>query len=389
MKSVENYNFPGLTIIPADELLKYKIPKYLFGDYKQNVNYTYGNIINTKWITIHNCGYNIPPEVQPRVFDIFMSISIQQKEIKRTLELFRYYLNDMEMYIKKFMSVDIQNTYRALLFGILAPELTVIELEAIVRFSIILKVSVVFNRFFAQHTLLEYVLEMYDMYGSHKYIKKQIGKLSLRNKDTDKIIKLFSKYISKFDNVVNQIANIYIEAISKYREEKEEKEEEERQKQMKYDQQKQQKESEQQRQLAEINAFMIFLSYYCNIRSEHVDIIIRSVPHGINCKTIYNVTNEFLNKYIPVASIKNITDALSGIPNKHGNCPLCYLYNNDGPSCKIHGLYKPSKTDAKCTICMENKVELMVRCNHEFCSSCINEWLKGNMTCPICRVSLD
>lgn len=42
----------------------------------------------------------------------------------------------------------------------------------------------------------------------------------------------------------------------------------------------------------------------------------------------------------------------------------------------------------ECTICFEKKLQdemMKTKCNHIFCSTCLNYWLKKNITCPICR----
>lgn len=39
-----------------------------------------------------------------------------------------------------------------------------------------------------------------------------------------------------------------------------------------------------------------------------------------------------------------------------------------------------------CPICIGPKQnQLRIACGHVFCSPCIEEWLKGNNTCPVCR----
>jgi hypothetical protein len=381
-RSIDYRKIIGLNIIPANELSKYKIPKYLFGGYKIRFNYKYN-----KEETIYDCGYAIPPELQSRVFDIFMSISLQQKNIERTVAVFEYLLSHLESSLKKFTSLNIQDAYKNVKRDV-SSELTDLEFDAIVRAGIIIKIRNAFNAMYGiGKNLLSYLLDTYDYsYDYHKYIRKQIGKLSLKNTDGNEIVDWYSRNIDNLDDKIDPIASIYIDAIKKYLEDEDRKRVE---RQMRIDEERRKEEAEKQRQLAEIEAFRIFLSDYCGIRSEHIDIIMRSVPRGTNCKTIYNVTNEFLNKYVPVASIKNITDALAGVPNKYGQCPLCHIYNSGGPSCTNHGVYKLSKSDDKCSICMVNKIDVIVKCNHEFCKACIDEWLTGNSTCPICRAGLN
>ena len=41
----------------------------------------------------------------------------------------------------------------------------------------------------------------------------------------------------------------------------------------------------------------------------------------------------------------------------------------------------------ECTICQENitQPKTLSRCNHSFCTTCIDRWLANNRTCPCCR----
>jgi hypothetical protein len=48
--------------------------------------------------------------------------------------------------------------------------------------------------------------------------------------------------------------------------------------------------------------------------------------------------------------------------------------------------------DNDCTICLEefnNDEEIIkLKCNHFFHSKCIDDWIKKNQSCPLCRVNL-
>jgi len=371
----------GLNLIPANELLKYKLPKSLFGGYKTYINYKF---IHPEW-NIWNCGYQLPDEFRTRMFDVFMSISIQQKNIERTANIFEYALLNLKTTLENFMVTNIDDMFENVKRD-WSSGLTDDEFNAIIRAGIIIKMYKATRAHPINETLMNYLLDQYDRYGYDSHSKKKIGKLSLKNTDGVDIIEWYSKHIIRLNDKIDSIANVYIDAINKYYDDRDKKKLE-REQQIAEDRRKQ--EAEKERKLQEIDAFRVFLSDYCDIRSEHVEMIMRSVPKGTNCKTIYNVTNEFLNKYVPVACIKNITEALSGIPNKQGQCPLCFIYGAGGPSCRTHGVYKLSKRDDKCSICMANTIEVTVRCNHEFCKPCIDEWLTSNSTCPVCRAGLN
>lgn len=42
-----------------------------------------------------------------------------------------------------------------------------------------------------------------------------------------------------------------------------------------------------------------------------------------------------------------------------------------------------------CTICMDYIVGCqMIKCGHQFCNSCISEWLLRQKICPVCRIDV-
>lgn len=49
-------------------------------------------------------------------------------------------------------------------------------------------------------------------------------------------------------------------------------------------------------------------------------------------------------------------------------------------------------TNQSCPICMDKfsrSSEIYVLpCNHNYCKECIEEWIKGNSRCPLCRFAL-
>lgn len=41
--------------------------------------------------------------------------------------------------------------------------------------------------------------------------------------------------------------------------------------------------------------------------------------------------------------------------------------------------------DTDCSVCLFEKMDTVLPCMHAFCSGCINNWLKKEKACPICR----
>jgi hypothetical protein len=48
--------------------------------------------------------------------------------------------------------------------------------------------------------------------------------------------------------------------------------------------------------------------------------------------------------------------------------------------------YEPLDNKYWCIICYQY-VDLLetLKCNHQFCSSCLNEWFNDHESCPLCR----
>ncbi len=38
-----------------------------------------------------------------------------------------------------------------------------------------------------------------------------------------------------------------------------------------------------------------------------------------------------------------------------------------------------------CCVCMEDKILDKLDCSHKICNNCMDQWLKKNNSCPICR----
>lgn len=41
--------------------------------------------------------------------------------------------------------------------------------------------------------------------------------------------------------------------------------------------------------------------------------------------------------------------------------------------------------ESECVICMENKAQIALNCNHAFCEKCLQQWKQRSDTCPVCR----
>ena len=41
--------------------------------------------------------------------------------------------------------------------------------------------------------------------------------------------------------------------------------------------------------------------------------------------------------------------------------------------------------DNDCSVCLFNRIEVVLPCGHAFCEPCITDWLKKQPECPLCR----
>ena len=54
-------------------------------------------------------------------------------------------------------------------------------------------------------------------------------------------------------------------------------------------------------------------------------------------------------------------------------------------------IWKDSITDELCSICwnnMSNLDSIKTECNHEYCNSCLTDWLQNKKSCPMCRKNI-
>lgn len=313
-----------------------------------------------------------------------MSIAFQQKNLKVTLNILEYifgwidvstqysYSESLYMFDGRFNDNFEVNKYLTL---------TKVELSIFIYAGIIKKINNQVNimQYVNQHSGIGYLLES-ESYS--KYSKSKIGRISFKNKNADSLINIYNTNIHKLENIINghtdliinRINKLYTIAINNRLNDTE---------QTKTKQIAKIKENE--KTTKDLENFKIFLSSYCDIGEADIAIILKNIPGYISCENICYATNSFLNNHIPVRFVKNISDALSGIPNKYNQCPLCFIYDSGGPLCTKHMVYKDAKSNNKCAVCMQNNVNIMVKCNHEFCKSCIDKWLENNSTCPLCR----
>ena len=97
--------------------------------------------------------------------------------------------------------------------------------------------------------------------------------------------------------------------------------------------------------------------------------------------------------YVSRATFRNFHQfQIRSIPN-NVLTTLQVLSSTDGVS--VYHLKKNSivflKNNVECSICYENDKSIIrrLKCGHEFHLDCIDLWLSGKKTCPICRFQLN
>ena len=60
-------------------------------------------------------------------------------------------------------------------------------------------------------------------------------------------------------------------------------------------------------------------------------------------------------------------------------------YENKNLDELLEILFKETGSISECPICYENKKTVELKCNHEFCKSCITQWIFNQISCSVCR----
>lgn len=50
---------------------------------------------------------------------------------------------------------------------------------------------------------------------------------------------------------------------------------------------------------------------------------------------------------------------------------------------------KVEEAETECSICLNEKLEVVLPCTHAFCSDCIADWITRDKECPMCRDDLN
>jgi len=111
---------------------------------------------------------------------------------------------------------------------------------------------------------------------------------------------------------------------------------------------------------------------------------------NLNTNSIQYI-NELLN--VNINALGNNMDTVRTILNSNSNNDyesLIELNNNNVKrgikDLKNVGNIIDNITNKDCPICSQNDFDTIIKtnCNHSFCYSCLEEWLKENVKCPIC-----
>ena len=116
-----------------------------------------------------------------------------------------------------------------------------------------------------------------------------------------------------------------------------------------------------------------------NLNIDNPNEILNMLAGAYNTETINPLFNVF---NFPVPEENESYEDLINLGNSIGDVEI-----------GVSDINKVSKLDFKeinCSICSEDvKIIRRTKCNHEFCSKCLDRWLESKKTCPICMSELE
>ena len=135
------------------------------------------------------------------------------------------------------------------------------------------------------------------------------------------------------------------------------------------------------------------------LQSPHVHHHSQSVPTTQPATTTLpnnieeTVEFSFVTPEIPIPSIGQ--NFLSNLLNSRGRYPVAtgVTLNEIRTNTELHAINNESDSEETCSICRgdysDNNIVRMINvCDHQFHSSCLDNWLSRNRTCPLCRANV-
>ena len=131
----------------------------------------------------------------------------------------------------------------------------------------------------------------------------------------------------------------------------------------------------------------IFFSLLNNNSSTNNSLI--NLFNNENIQSIIGEQMEWLNPLLENTNLNNIQVNANSISNTENYEDLINLNDIEVGVDNIENISEMEFNEIKCSICCQKSlISRKLKCGHEFCDSCITEWLQTSKKCPICMIEL-
>lgn len=108
-----------------------------------------------------------------------------------------------------------------------------------------------------------------------------------------------------------------------------------------------------------------------------------------NIQSIIGEQMEWITPFLENVNLNNIQITSNSIFNTDNYEDLINLNDVEVGVDNIENISEMEFNEIKCSICCQQSlISRKLKCSHEFCDSCITEWLKTSKKCPICMIDL-
>lgn len=114
------------------------------------------------------------------------------------------------------------------------------------------------------------------------------------------------------------------------------------------------------------------------------------IPKQITAKQFYAIYSCLSEMYKGASSPRNSASSLTFKNNSRISLlePSSDEITGSPMRLKSTAIDDEIDDDRECKICMENSIEVILKCNHVFCQKCFDDWQVKNDTCAMCRQPL-
>ena len=108
-----------------------------------------------------------------------------------------------------------------------------------------------------------------------------------------------------------------------------------------------------------------------------------------NIQSIIGEQMEWLHPLLENSNLSNVQQNFNSISNTDNYEELINLNDVEIGVDNIEDISEMEFNEINCSICCQQSlISRKLKCGHEFCDSCITEWLQTSKKCPICMIDL-